>query len=236
MAATRRLLDDLATARLAELEARFGAALGQASRRLVGQMALDSFETAQSWFPDTQPREPHSTRAADRRAWGRGVSGAWFRNDDDFAICYQPTRHDDPFLRGWINAAVASDNEALKQFLLKDDNRCTKCHSVDETSQGSVVNWTAFRPPVGNPATRFRHAPHLPLAGEQGCADCHTIRDGDGYLASFGPAKSGADFVPEFAGMTKAQCLPCHEQDQVGGGCIRCHSYHVGNFPPALRK
>lgn len=242
----RRLVDDLATSPLAELEARFTASLGEPGQGLVDHIALPEFTAAQRWFGDSDDPSASAssldaarvTREEELRGWGRRVSGAWYRLDEDFAISYQPTGHKDPFLRAWIDAAVGSEDQALQQLLLEDDGRCTKCHSVDRSlgapgATTAYVNWRPFTTPGGRAATRFRHAPHLPLSGDSGCASCHVVRGGDGYLPSFALDRDVSTFVPEFSGMTKEQCLPCHEDDNVGGGCMRCHSYHVGDFPPA---
>ncbi|MEM7167369.1 MAG: hypothetical protein AAF581_18045 [Planctomycetota bacterium] len=236
--ATRRLVDRLATSSLAELAAQFEAAFGEGGAELLDHLPLQEFTPARAWFPSSTELSAEETaaRAREQRSWGRSASGAWYRSDEDFAISYQPTRHDDPFLRAWIDLAVRTNNEQLQQLLLVEDRRCTKCHSVDRSTSGGVVHWQAFTPPAGSLATRFRHAPHLPVAGPAGCEDCHRVRSGEGYLASFDPLLPSESFVPDFEGMTRQQCLPCHDEEHVGGGCVRCHSYHVGHFPPALRK
>jgi len=36
--------------------------------------------------------------------------------------------------------------------------------------------------------------------------------------------------------MKLENCTECHLETEAGDDCLLCHNYHVGKFPPAVRK
>ncbi len=171
--------------------------------------------------------------------------GGWYRQD--FTIRYRPTGHADMFLHTWLDfAGHAYDTAKESQFtpvfdqLARKDSigRCTKCHSVDDDHGGKIVNWLAFDPTgVKTRFTKFSHAPHIEMAGTEGCVTCHALTKtgSDDYLKTY----AGGDphvFSQNFVSLKKSLCATCHTAQTAGENCTKCHNYHFTEFSRPLIK
>lgn len=172
--------------------------------------------------------------------------GGWYRDDMAFAIKYRPTGHGDAFLRAWADLAAGSPgagSPVLGAFSGRDAvGQCLKCHSVDGGSPGGQgdgplrINWFASRPAdVSGSLTRFSHAPHLPLLGEDGCLRCHKVepqtRDFELSYRQHDPSV----FVSAMASMSQTECAGCHTPKKVASSCLDCHVYHEHRPTTRLR-
>ena len=93
------------------------------------------------------------------------------------------------------------------------------------------MNWLGARPPPGARGfNRFSHTAHLSVPGDKGCLACHALdRDAD-YGVGF-KDRSPATFASNFKPLTRETCAACHTEERAGAACIKCHNYHVGDFP-----
>ncbi|MGI9088046.1 MAG: hypothetical protein ACR2HH_09960 [Chthoniobacterales bacterium] len=171
------------------------------------------------------------------------AAGGWYRPQDSFTLYYRPVGHADPFLVAWLtaaaqeqtNAAPAEVRGALQKLAdPQSPGLCTKCHTVDERSGATLVNWSPAQPQMSNrPFTTFNHSTHFSIAGDRGCQSCHALNPKSQYASFFrGPA--GADlpndtskFQSNFAPISKMLCVECHRPQVAGDGCILCHRYHA---------
>ncbi len=170
--------------------------------------------------------------------------GGWYRTAE--AVYYRPVEHADGFMRAWLDFAGAAYGsskgrglgEAIFEAMGQSTSlgKCAKCHSGTEQADGSVQrHWTATVMDGGaKHITKFRHAPHLTIAGDKGCNLCHTIAKGDAMMTSY-KSFDAKDFVPGFAAMNKETCATCHSGAEAGSECQHCHSYHVGTFANVSR-
>ena len=179
-------------------------------------------------------------------------SGGWYLMN--YAIYYRPSGHRDEFLRGWMSmTAKLSDRRpiGISQLVETDETvgRCLKCHSIDESVRGVLedenkpkvlhVNWKAKKLKAGRRNfTRFDHSAHFPLLNEQGCKNCHFLKQESHYLASFIKDEvldyRSNRYESNFKSIEKALCAECHESNRAGNHCLVCHNYHVGDFAPTL--
>lgn len=176
-------------------------------------------------------------------ATGQGWStlGGWYRDDMAFAIKHRPTGHGDPFLRAWADLAASEPTAgaALLEAFAREDavGQCFKCHSVDRAGPSSLrVNWLARRPgDTAGDLTRFSHAPHLPLLGDDGCLRCHGIDPQPrAFELSYRQHDPGV-FVSVLAPMNRARCAECHTPSRVSTTCLDCHDYHARRPATRLR-
>jgi hypothetical protein len=110
-----------------------------------------------------------------------------------------------------------------------------KCHTVTARDGRQVVHWLPVESePKQKGFTTFNHAAHFSLVGDAGCQMCHQINPKAEYAKYFsGPAgveanRDPARFASNFAPLSKALCLRCHQPNVAGDGCLLCHRYHAG--------
>ncbi|MFI4987079.1 MAG: hypothetical protein ACHQF3_06545 [Alphaproteobacteria bacterium] len=176
----------------------------------------------------------------DGETWS-AFGGGWYRVD--YTLYYRPAGHADGFIRAWLDTtgAHAQDEEGPAAHLfsaLADPaaaGACSKCHSVDRTSDGArLVNWHARRLNTEEHEfnTTFPHAKHLSLFADDGCKACHKLDSQAGYMASY----KGLDpqkFATAFRPIGRELCATCHVAGQAGDSCVTCHNYHIGPIPRA---
>ena len=236
--AVKRLVRDLARGGSGALQALHARAAGpdatlEQIELLAAAHSTAALRAAQAaWFP----KETAAGSGGDPR-WE--ASGAWYINADDLALVYQPAQHLDRFLQTWLDVAGESAPASpaareLFRYLAEDDGRCTRCHSVDVVGAGLRVNWNSLPLPENRPFTRFSHAPHLLMAGDDGCESCHVLNAESGYLASFENNTDALSFSSGHEAVTREMCARCHRREASGETCTLCHNYHVGRFPPRL--
>jgi hypothetical protein len=169
-------------------------------------------------------------------AEARTATGGWYRMDDTYTINYRPGGHADAFLTAWLdgtaNNPAPTAQKIFTQLAAPDaPGICIKCHAVDTTAAGTVVNWHARRPePNRQEFTTFKHAAHFSLMGDQGCTTCHTFAVGADYDSSFGANRDPAKFHSNFAPLMKNTCAVCHQAAKSGESCQQCHNYHTGEI------
>lgn len=180
------------------------------------------------------------------------LGGSWIRSDTDLTIHYRPTHHADPFMKIWLeitskganatehaktNAIARLSNSLSGAASVAQAGRCMKCHTT-EPDQAGKINWQGLRPDHQRHLfTRFSHEAHFSLLDERGCVTCHPLRfekPEKPYLASFPYHRREGEEMIGFAGNFKpvdhATCANCHAENLVGGDCLTCHNYHVGEF------
>jgi len=119
---------------------------------------------------------------------------------------------------------------------------CVKCHTVDRRSDGRLqINWRGYRTrPYQHRFTKFSHQPHLKELGTEGCAKCHvrSRKTAELFQQTF-TRKNGrpnasphATLTSGFQVMHRSDCATCHTPKLAGESCLKCHNYHIGNFPP----
>ena len=182
----------------------------------------------------TQPAPPKEAAAADPEA--RVARGGWYRGTGNFALHYRPGTHADPFLTAWLES-TANDTSPAAQAIFaqlsdeKAQGLCMKCHTVDRTDKGVVVNWYTTRPHPGIvPFTEFKHSRHFILMGDQGCATCHALDMEARHADGFGPNRDPVVFHSNFRPIAKETCANCHKPSAAGDGCLQCHNYHTGEL------
>lgn len=207
-------------------------------------------ESIGAWFPDledelkahakgnppaTDPRADAVFEETESSGQEWASLGGWYRDDMAFAIRLRPTGHGDAFLKAWADLAAANPGSAgaiLDSMTAVDAvGRCLSCHSVDEVGTGAdslQVNWYARRAEGGAPdLTRFSHGPHLPLVGDDGCLQCHSVDpQSREFEMAFGQYDPGV-FVSSLAPMDQAACAECHAPEKVTTTCLGCHDYHA---------
>lgn len=166
----------------------------------------------------------------------RVARGGWYRGTGNFALHYRPGTHADPFLTAWLEATANDASPAAQAIFaqLSDEKApglCMKCHTVDRTAQGAVINWYTTRPHPGVvPFTDFKHSRHFILMGDQGCATCHALDTEARYADGFGTNRDPAVFHSNFRPIAKETCANCHKPSAAGDGCLQCHNYHTGTL------
>lgn len=195
--------------------------------------------------PAAAPESPAPASGVKPEAWT--VTGGWYRSDLDYTLYYRVSRHADPFLTAWLEAAwvkpPAVVGESLKRVFAELGNPkapgyCLKCHSADLVPE-PAINWLAARPdPEMHRFTRFSHSAHFSLLNDDGCYRCHPLAQSDkeaGYAAAFAAGQGDpAVFRSNFRTVERAMCAECHVPDGAGDHCLLCHSYHVGKFVSTL--
>lgn len=167
------------------------------------------------------------------------AAGGWYL--DEFALRYRPTGHGDAFLSAWLEiggqaASMPGGAAAGGIFgrLIADNapGSCAKCHSIDAREGADpAVNWLGARPPSGARGfNRFSHTAHLSMPGDKGCLACHELDREADYGAGF-KDRDPATFASNFKPLTRETCAACHTEEKAGNGCIKCHNYHVDDFP-----
>jgi mono/diheme cytochrome c family protein len=196
-------------------------------------LASDLERHAAGDHPQTDLLEDAEFEEVDATGQGWASLGGWYRDDMAFAIKYRPTGHGDPFLRAWSELAASNPGQG-KQLLdafaeEKAVGQCLKCHSVDRVKGGAMkVNWWAGgREDLDNTLTRFDHAPHLPLLGEEGCLMCHSIEPQAREFELSYWQRDPQVFVSSMASMDREGCAECHTPKKVATSCLDCHEYHA---------
>ena len=219
-------------------------------------------EMVDAWFPDldaelnqhAMDESPEVTFQEDMedrldfdlKALGHG----WIRSDTDLTLYYQPTRHEDTFMKLLLEAAQKNNLVGREMFAELGGSasspkagRCLKCHS-EGASESVGINWTAKqKDPNHRPFTRFSHVAHFRNEGmldNRGCFTCHEFNSQESstlFLDSYHYFKTppSSDFAGSFAPITKESCASCHKPEHVGDNCLTCHNYHVGEFPMASK-
>jgi hypothetical protein len=162
------------------------------------------------------------TPAADAGSEARG----WSVRAKDAAVIYRPSGHADPFLRAWLDAAVAlsgATGDALPAALrdhLGEAARateCLACHSINRSASAATVDWQPAGRTLDNSGfSNFDHGPHVELLSRDGCGRCHTVAAGQ---ANGAHARGLQDH-------SKAVCAQCHVPGQANADCLTCHRYH----------
>jgi|GEM_PF-867416 len=205
---------------------------------ILGGIGSDG-ETGEAPEPETADDTPGviEPEPVDPAEWAR--HGGWYRTAE--VVYYRPVEHADRFLRAWLDFAGSAYGSASGQALGKaifdamgqptSLGRCAKCHGASKQADGSVMTYWQARTvdTATRPLTKFRHAPHLTIGGQEACNRCHTVARGDEMMASF-KGFDATDFKPGFVAMTKDTCAACHATAEAGSQCQHCHSYHVGTF------
>jgi hypothetical protein len=264
----KQLTADLARGGQMEFATRVSRALGAAGANpalAAGQLPADTIGNARdAWFPNLT-RELASRRAEIPVATvaepppldeefdsglldDRLLTGGWHRQDADMTLRYRPVRHEDEFMRTWLDVAAREayrdeDARALLAELSARDapGRCAKCHTIqspNERPEGTAgprtVGWRTRRGSADeHPAQRFSHAPHVRLlggaqSGESSCTACHALVSAAATTSVGGnPDSRSLDFAP----LRKQTCARCHNARGAGQSCLLCHNYHVGRFP-----
>ena len=169
-------------------------------------------------------------------AEARVAEGGWYRRDEAYTIYYRPHGHADEFLTAWLETSARNDRPAAQAIFAQLSAKgapglCMKCHTVDDTPGGAVVNWLTARPePHQRSFTTFKHAPHFSLMGVQGCSTCHVMDAKSDYGSAFGGARDPKVFHSSFAPLTKDSCVACHQPQLAGSSCLQCHNYHTGEL------
>jgi hypothetical protein len=190
------------------------------------------------------------------------AAGGWYQPQESFSLFYRPIGHADPFLVAWLNAAarLRSENataETPDAFQKLTDPQtpglCLKCHTVEESSGMTMVNWAPAQPNTkSHPFTTFSHTTHFSLVGDAGCQTCHALNPKAEYAKFFSResgtavAHDAVKFQSNFAPISKMLCAECHQPRIAGDGCVICHRYHaapgsgglveVGRFRASLDK
>jgi hypothetical protein len=169
-------------------------------------------------------------------AEARVAEGGWYRRDDAYELYYRPGGHADAFLTAWLEATV-NDARPVAQAIFgqlaadRAPGVCMKCHTVDRTETGALLNWTAARPQPGQRKfTSFKHVAHFSLMGDQGCSTCHVLDIKSDYVGGFGVNRDPRVFHSNFSPMTKSSCTTCHQPALAGASCQQCHNYHTGDL------
>ncbi|MDI1319008.1 MAG: cytochrome c3 family protein, partial [bacterium] len=166
----------------------------------------------------------------------RVAEGGWYRRDETYTLYYRPDGHADSFLTAWLDATAGDPSSSARAIFaqLSDPQApglCMKCHSVDTTKSGTLVNWLPARPePNHHKFTFFKHAAHFSLMGDQGCKTCHALDAKADYAAAFGTNRDPAIFHSNFAPLSKDTCATCHQPGAAGASCQQCHNYHTGTL------
>ena len=164
----------------------------------------------------------------------RVAEGGWYRRDETYTLYYRPGGHADTFLTAWLDATAGDPTPPARAIFtqLSDPQApglCMKCHSVDTTKAGTLVNWLAKRPqPNQHEFTTFKHSAHFSLMGDQGCKTCHALDPKAEYARAFAGNRDPAVFHSSFAPLRKDTCTACHQPGAAGAGCQECHNYHTG--------
>ena len=178
--------------------------------------------------------------SAEGEEWAE--AGGWYR--EDFTLRYRPSGHADGFVRAWLDlsgsVADAPGAEAAGRIFerlaaLDSPGSCVKCRSVDANADGTrTVNWRARRPePDLRPFTAFSHTAHFSLLDDRGCVSCHPLDPGADTASGYADGNAGT-FASGFTPVERRICVQCHTGEKAGEGCLNCHNYHVGTFPPAM--
>ncbi len=150
----------------------------------------------------------------------------WSVHPKDGTVVYQPTGHADPFMRAYLDAAVAVTAQPAKMLptalhdAIRDRARsseCLRCHAVDQGDGMASVNWTsAGRDFDAIGFSNFVHGPHVDLLSQKGCDHCHAIAKDEAS------GKQARGLMPHH----KAVCAECHNPGQINADCVTCHRYH----------
>jgi hypothetical protein len=169
-------------------------------------------------------------------AEARVAEGGWYRRDEEYELYYRPGGHADPFLTAWLEATVNEARPTAQAIFSqlaaeRAPGVCMKCHTVDQTETGAGLNWLASRPQPGQREfTRFKHAAHFSLMGDQGCSTCHGLDIKADYVGGFGANRDSKAFHSNFFPMAKNTCVTCHQPARAGASCQQCHNYHTGDL------
>lgn len=160
--------------------------------------------------------------------------GAYFLNSD-FTVRYRVRGHSDLFIKSWFEEFSTKQHvhELSKRAFdhFSNDGQgigsCIKCHSVEVNDDLGRINWNV-KSFTNKRFSKFRHQPHLGLAGDQGCMMCHKIDNGvEDYRDQF-KSHDPKTFKSNFSNIDKSTCLECHQSEsQDNGSCLTCHNYHV---------
>jgi hypothetical protein len=162
-------------------------------------------------------------------------AGGWYA--DEFSLYYRPGGHADEFIYTWLEVLRPTNNPsvvklaAFKQLSYdKLPGQCTKCHSVDQLKNETVINWYGYRyDPELYKFTDFSHESHFSVLDKSGCEKCHEMNLEADYLAAY-KDKNMNSYSSNWKSMNKSTCASCHTEKSVGEDCTLCHNYHVGKF------
>jgi hypothetical protein len=167
------------------------------------------------------------------------TAGGWLRDDETFALRYQPAGHDDPFPAGWISLlaeATRGPQSKLAESLLMQvmkptaPGMCGSCHSVDRNPAGGLtVNWQAKQTDNVRSFTVFSHAPHELQTQLADCSACHRFAESSDVMATYAQPIP-TEFAPGFHAVTRQDCATCHKPGSAGDSCTQCHRYHVSTL------
>ncbi len=195
--------------------------------------AEDMTAMGETWFATAESTPPDTTANEKERIDG----GGWIRDDQIFALRYQPSGHADPWLTAWIDLlaeATRGPHSKLAESLLLEimkptaPGMCGSCHSVDRNANGGLeVYWFAQQAPSpGVRFTLFSHAPHTMQPELADCTACHKISEAAAMMETY-QNQTPNNFAAGFHAMTKQDCASCHKPGAAGDSCTQCHQYHA---------
>ncbi len=201
----------------------------------------DILDAATAATPTPSPSAPAAPAIMSAEEWV--AAGGWYRPQGSFTLFYRPMGHADPFLAAWLSASAHLPDSAAPATMpstfakLADPQNaglCMKCHTAEQTSGVTTVNWLPAQPDAETrPFTTFNHSTHFSLVGDAGCQTCHTLNAKSEYPKFFArdPANpisgDAMKFQSNFAPISKMLCAECHQPRVAGDGCIICHRYHA---------
>jgi len=213
------------------------AALREIQERWLPRLPLELRERAVGVAHEFDPMEDAVFEPGESVVEDWVSSGGWYRNDLDFSLRYRPRGHRDEFLRSWLDLAARTSQTpgvrgAAATFAALADpeavGRCTKCHSIDDTRSGAVLNWVAApRDSDARGLVKFSHEAHFPLLDERGCQTCHGLATSSSAFLDAYAERDPTVFTSVFQPLDKDACIDCHSPVSAGTGCLTCHEYHA---------
>jgi hypothetical protein len=203
---------------------------------------LGNDDAATAAKPVTKAGPPSVTPLKMREPEDWAIAGGWYRPTGGFTLYYRAVGHADAFLTVWLTFAgrhFGDPRIPVAQPLfaalsdVKGPGLCAKCHSIDSAPHGDalLVNWHADQAPADeHPITKFSHAAHFSLLGQQGCETCHTLKPADTPVAAYKGQFDPRIFASSFDNVSKETCAKCHNNTVARQDCILCHNYHTGEF------
>lgn len=177
------------------------------------------------------------------------LGGGWYIGDADHTIRYRSSRHADPLVRDWIEAALSAlpangESTAVPELLAilasptssgyqmtgpVASGRCIMCHTIDEDgrTESMVVNWTSKKHgKQDSRLVRFSHSPHLTMPKQTECQYCHQLASTSNSAETF-----RADFFTRHAEHGHWQPVTSPSAARVSGfvplSAEKCASCHI---------
>lgn len=262
----KEVLHDVIEGGQTDLEAKLAKVVdAKHSRRLSSNIPYVLLQQLQQrWLPNLaeelaarasdsiRPETPLDNRTAadvitEQRRAEQAVTGGWYLRDSDMSLRYRPTGHADTFMKLLLDTMVSDKRGLSMEYPSLTSpfatGRCLKCHTIDETADGTRINWYAARPDADvKPFTSFSHSPHLTLLSDDACLKCHVFKTDEQpatqlYRSEFvrndsTVCQDSQEFSSNFVAMSKHDCAQCHQSNAARSDCLSCHNYHIKSpFP-----